>query len=643
MICVKQHDLLKGEINVIYRDDFDEKGLLNKLNLADSPLKSSFGISDTDEIERRQIILSELMTKGAPSEPELSGCSSASRIPTSDGADFLYHMREHVFWKSMEPVMESLAAVAKEGSELRRLVDFLKSTKGHQIKLEQKLFVGVSDVLKNVLEVSGIVEIIFNGSHLDRSDYNIKVKKLDVIGRHRFNYSASEEKPAPRWTEEVWSYVTGLRYVRRGINQLANKWRRWRKFRPTLITELPVELLRALVNGTKDIWQDCPRTRNTSDTIGIKVFFNLDGSGLRIEFLEASKYADGGELSMRSNSDRSTNVTTCDFLSTKKQRVLSEMRDVVYRSFAQREFNRIVTEFIQETCPDFATSGKSVPTNFLDKRLRYKYLDDVLFLRPELAKKLAEIQEYRAYMREHLDLLSKIAGVAKPLLDCSKKWKIPLSFPTILSGSEHRVAFSRLDPIHLIGYKEGDKTLGPSDLRPISSSISLNGQMVALSGQNAGGKTVIEESVVIALYLAQSGLPIFGSGLEFNPKKVIGLMFVERGAASMLDLMLSKADRIIEVANNTPPHQMIVILDELGSGTQQGSGRNVGRIILKKLHDSGCSVMFSTQITELVEDAKNDFQANTFGVDLEHRVTPGIRGGNVEALIRRRGYANLLN
>ena len=48
------------------------------------------------------------------------------------------------------------------------------------------------------------------------------------------------------------------------------------------------------------------------------------------------------------------------------------------------------------------------------------------------------------------------------------------------------------------------------------------------------------EALIAAIYLAQSGLPVFGAKLSLNVKKIIGMVFLERGSGSTLQLLLEK-------------------------------------------------------------------------------------------------------
>lgn len=71
--------------------------------------------------------------------------------------------------------------------------------------------------------------------------------------------------------------------------------------------------------------------------------------------------------------------------------------------------------------------------------------------------------------------------------------------------------------------------------------------------------------------MAQSGLLVFGTDFRLNPKSKIGMVFLERGSGSTLELLLRKSKDILE-ARNGEGNGTIFVLDELGTGTQGDRG-----------------------------------------------------------------------
>ena len=111
-------------------------------------------------------------------------------------------------------------------------------------------------------------------------------------------------------------------------------------------------------------------------------------------------------------------------------------------------------------------------------------------------------------------------------------------------------------------------------------------------------------AVVTNIFLAQSGLPVFGQGFRLNVKDVLGMMFIERGSGSTCELLLDKIVKILKEIKHVHNSKVVLVLDEVGTGTQEMDGYKLGQDVLSKLSELGVSVLFSTQIMALAEFAK---------------------------------------
>ena len=142
--------------------------------------------------------------------------------------------------------------------------------------------------------------------------------------------------------------------------------------------------------------------------------------------------------------------------------------------------------------------------------------------------------------------------------------------------------------------------------------------------------------------MAQSGLSIFGIDFTLNVKTRIGMSFLERGGGSTLQLLLRKSKEILKSLDGTGQNGTLLVVDEVGTGTQELDGLAFGELFLAKLAKSGCSVIFSTQITNLAKYAERNLNAECFTFDLSHRISPGIGSGGIETLIDQMKMKKLL-
>ena len=71
-------------------------------------------------------------------------------------------------------------------------------------------------------------------------------------------------------------------------------------------------------------------------------------------------------------------------------------------------------------------------------------------------------------------------------------------------------------------------------------------------------------AVVTNIFLAQSGLPVFGQGFRLNVKDVLGMMFIERGSGSTCELLLDKIVKILKEIKHVHNSKVVLVLDEVG-------------------------------------------------------------------------------
>ena len=121
-----------------------------------------------------------------------------------------------------------------------------------------------------------------------------------------------------------------------------------------------------------------------------------------------------------------------------------------------------------------------------------------------------------------------------------------------------------------------------------------------LSGPNAGGKTVILKTTGLLCLMAQSGLPVTaGEGTELP---CFGSVFADIGDEQSLEQDLSTfsshVSRIAEILQQAD-RDSLVLLDELGSGTEPGEGAALGAAVLESLIERGCVTVVTTHHTAL--------------------------------------------
>ena len=257
-----------------------------------------------------------------------------------------------------------------------------------------------------------------------------------------------------------------------------------------------------------------------------------------------------------------------------------------------------------------------------------------LLKRDDLAPVVAEMRRHRAFVERVVSRLKLVTGVVNSHVHLARKYKADVCVPQLLSDNEHLISADGMLPVHL-----GDGSysgLVPIDLPPVNS------QLIMLTGSHGGGKTTTLEQLFIDLYMAHSGLPLLCRSFSFNLKALVAGVFIERGKGSTAETLLRKFKEALEKSAKYPAGAVLMLFDEIGAGTQEHAGLELGQDLLATLHARGCSGVLSSQITALAERARDQYGAMCLNVQPDHRFTEGIGDGGMSRLRQRVGLDDFL-
>ena len=155
--------------------------------------------------------------------------------------------------------------------------------------------------------------------------------------------------------------------------------------------------------------------------------------------------------------------------------------------------------------------------------------------------------------------------------------------------------------------------LDPESCVPLNLDLSLPDSGIAVTGPNTGGKTVCLKTVGLLTLMAQSGLHIpCGEGT------VIGLMdrvLCDIGDSQSISQNLSTFSghmtNVIRILGACS-RDSLVLLDELGSGTDPAEGSGLAAAILEELLRRGCFFLVTThdpQIKQWAEQTEHVISA----------------------------------
>ncbi|MEH7075343.1 endonuclease MutS2 [Neobacillus drentensis] len=135
---------------------------------------------------------------------------------------------------------------------------------------------------------------------------------------------------------------------------------------------------------------------------------------------------------------------------------------------------------------------------------------------------------------------------------------------------------------------------------PLSLSLGEEQQALVITGPNTGGKTVTIKTVGLLTLMVQSGLHI-PAAPESN-LNIFERILVDIGDGQSitenLSTFSSRIVNIIEILKDTQ-QRTLVLLDELGSGTDPGEGMGLATSILETLYEKGATILATTHYSEI--------------------------------------------
>lgn len=142
--------------------------------------------------------------------------------------------------------------------------------------------------------------------------------------------------------------------------------------------------------------------------------------------------------------------------------------------------------------------------------------------------------------------------------------------------------------------------IDPNKVVPVTLCLGEDFDALIITGPNTGGKTVSLKTVGLFCMLAACGIFVpaeYGSELS-----VFDTIFAdigdEQSIAQSLSTFSSHMTNLVQILANAGNHSL-VLLDELGAGTDPVEGAALAQAILEHLQNAGAKVMATTHYSEI--------------------------------------------
>lgn len=408
---------------------------------------------------------------------------------------------------------------------------------------------------------------------------------------------------------------------------------------------LNIGMLLKIARELKEYFYD----NNTSSFINLEKYFTLLYSNPSIEksifdkIIDESTIADNASKKLSSLRRNRKN-----FEQEVKDKLNSYIHSITYAKYIMEPIvtirnNRYVIpvkeeyrSYIKGFVHDTSSSGSTLyiePTSIFDlnNKINHIKIEEDLEIEKILHQLSASLYAYTTELDNDLNLIANI-----DLIFAKAHFGIEINGITPILNNEKFVDL----------HKARHPLIDKDKVVPINIGLGKDYVSLLITGPNTGGKTVALKTLGLLLLMAYAGIPIPCS--EGSNICVFTYIFADIGDEQSIQESLSTFSahmkNIVEITKKANDNSL-VLLDELGSGTDPVEGAALAISILSYLKDINSLVCCTTHYQELKEFAlvTDGFENASFEFDIEnlkptYKLLVGIPGkSNAFAISKKLG------
>ncbi len=241
-----------------------------------------------------------------------------------------------------------------------------------------------------------------------------------------------------------------------------------------------------------------------------------------------------------------------------------------------------------------------------------------IFIEPaemvEANNRIRELQSEER--REKIRILTAFANFIRPqLIDLQMAYQVLGLFDAIrakaLLAMNQNAIVPRVDPVCLVDWHRAVHPILADTLKkqhreivPLDIQLDDKQRILVISGPNAGGKSVCLKTVGLLQYMVQCGLPV--PVHESSRFGIFNHLFLDIGDEQSIEDDLSTYSSHLKHMNyflRKGDAQTLVLIDEMGAGTEPQLGGAIAEAVLHRLVNNGVFGIVTTHYTNLKQFA----------------------------------------